>query len=100
MGYSENPLGNLWAVMRDSTLDLLEVPLRAPLRPRGGPDEAPTGPRWGPEEAPGWPTKTRHAQGPRARLVDGPLWAPLEALLKPKVNRARKPERPLGGPRE
>ena len=97
MGYSENPLGDLWAVMRDSMLDLLEVPLRAPLRPRGGPDEAPTGPREGPEEAPGWPTKTRHAQGPRARLVDGPFWAPLEALLKPKVNRARKPERPLGG---
>ena len=100
MGYYENPLGNLWAVMRDSMLDLLEVPLRAPCNR----EEAPTRPRrapdGGPEEAPGWPTKTRHAQGPRARLVDGPLWAPLEALLKPKVNRARKPERPLGGPRE
>ena len=48
MGYSENPLGNLWAVMRDSMLDLLEVPLRAPCSR----EEAPTRPRRAPERAP------------------------------------------------
>ena len=100
MGYSETPIANLLAVMRDNMLILLEVPLRAPCSR----EEAPTRPRRAPERAPRRPQdgqhKTRHAQGPRARLVDGPLWAPLEALLKPKVNPVRRPERPLGGPRE
>ena len=88
MGYYENPLGNLWAVMRDSMLDLLEVPLRAPCNR----EEAPTRPRrapdGGPEEAPGWPTKntsrTRSARETGRRTVLGSSRSPPEAKSKPR----------------